>query len=164
MTFVLKIAAVDHVNHRVNATIHGSVTDNQASLGEEQRVQRVESGCSDLVYSIVSPRDTAELEIYAGGPCKNLGISALRVPIKFIPCSCPLGFEQHKVIKNKCHCICHCKLKQALNFDTDAYCNSTTLLLTRNRLLGKLCNKYNSSHIQTLPFRLLPLSFTTYSH
>ena len=133
VTFVLKIAAIDHVNHTVNATIYGSVTDNQASLGKEQRIQRVESGCSDLVYSIASPRDTAELEIYAEGPCKNLGISALRVPIKFIPCSCPLGFEQHKVIKNKCHCICHCKPKQALNFDTDAYCNSTTLLLTRNR-------------------------------
>ena len=131
--FILKIAAVDHVNHTVNTTIYGSVTDNQARLGEEQRIQSVESGCSDLVYSIVSPKEMTELEIYAKGPCKNLGISALTIPIRFILCSCPLGFEQQKATKNKCHCICHHKLKQALNFATDAYCNPVTLLLTRNR-------------------------------
>ena len=131
--FILKIAAVDHVNHTMNATIYGSVTDNQARLGAEQRIQSVESGCNDLVYSVVSPKEMTELEIYTKSPCKNLGISALTIPIKFIPCSCPLGFEHHKVTKNKCHCICHHKLKQALNFATDAYCNPITLLVTRNR-------------------------------
>ena len=130
--FMLKVVAVDHVNHTVNATIYSYVTDNVASLGEEQTVQSVESGCSDLVFSIVSPKEVTELEIYAKGPCRNLGISPLRVPIQFLPCSCPLGFEQHKVVKNKCRCICHHKLKQALNFVTNTYCNSTTLLLTRN--------------------------------
>ena len=52
---------------------------------------------------------------------------------KFIPCSCPLGFEQNKAIKNKCICICHHKLKQALKSITNSNCNSTTLLLTRDR-------------------------------
>ena len=131
--FILKIAAVDQVNCTVNATVCGYVTDNQASLGEGQTVQDVEAGCSDLVFSIVSPRETAELVIYAKGPCRDLGISQLRVSIKFMSCSCPLGFEQNKVIKNKCHCICHHKLKQALKFVMDTDCNSTTLLLTKNR-------------------------------
>ena len=101
------------MNHTVNATIYSYVTDNVASLGEEQTVQSVESGCSDLVFSIVSPKEVTELEIYAKGPYRNLGISLLRVPIQFIPCSCPLGFEQHQANENIYCCICHHKLKQA---------------------------------------------------
>ena len=132
--FVLSVAVVDHVNHTMNATIFSYVTDNQASLGEEQKIQSIiEGGCSDIVFSVVSPKETATLVVYAEGPCKDLGISPLRVVINFNPCSCPLGFEQNKAIKNKCICICHHKLKQALKSITDSNCNSTTLLLTRNR-------------------------------
>lgn len=97
--FTLTVAAVDHVNHTVNATIFSYVTDNQASLGEEQKIQSVRHGCSDIVFSVVSPKETATLIAYAEGPCKDLGISPLRVVIKFNPCRCPLGFEQNKEIK-----------------------------------------------------------------
>ena len=131
--FTLKVAAVDHVNHTMNATIFSYVTDNQASLGEEQKIQSVGANCSDIVFSIVSPKETAALVVYAEGPCKDLGISPLQIFIKFTPCSCPLGFEQNKAIKSSCHCICHHKLKQALLSIKDSDCNSTTFLLTRNR-------------------------------
>ena len=131
--FTIKVAAVDHVNHTVNATILSYVTDNQASLGEEQKIQMVGAGCSNLIFSIVSPKETAVLVVYAEGPCRDLGISPLRIFIKFTPCNCPLGFEQNKAIKNNCLCICHHKLKQALKSIADSDCNSTTLLLSRKR-------------------------------
>ena len=101
--FVLSVAAVDHVNHTMNATIFSYVTDNQASLGEEQKIQSVGNGCSDLVFSVVSPKETATLVAYAEGPCKDLGISPLRIVITFNPCSCPLGFEENKAIKMYLH-------------------------------------------------------------
>lgn len=131
--FTIKVAAVDHVNHTMNATVFSYVTDNQASLGEEQTIQTVGATCSDVVFSIVSPKAIATLIVYAEGPCKDLGISPLRVVVNFNPCSCPLGFEQNKAIKNKCICICHHKLKQTLKSIMDTNCNSTTLLLTRDR-------------------------------
>ena len=82
MKFSLKIATVDYMNHSVNATINNCMTDNLDSLEEEQRIQSV--ACNDLIYSIVSPREGAELKICANGPCKNLGISVLRVPTKLL--------------------------------------------------------------------------------
>ena len=127
--FAVHVAAVDHLNHTVNATVNSYLSSTLGSLGESQQVQSIGSSCEDISFSIVSPRLNEELVIYAEGPCKDLGISPLRVPIAFIPCHCPLGFEQNKVIKNKCICICHQKLKELSN---ELDCNSTTLLIRRN--------------------------------
>ena len=131
--FAMHIAAVDQLNHTVNGTIHSYLSSNLGTMGEGQHLQRIGSNCDNKTFSIVSPKQHEELVIYAEGPCKDLGISPLRVPITFIPCHCPLGFEQNNVIKNKCICICHQKLKSALKFITEFDCNSTTLLIRRNR-------------------------------
>ena len=127
--FAIHIAAVDQLNHLVNGTIHSYVSSNLGTLGEGQYLQRIGSSCNNITFSIVSPQQHVELVIYAEGPCKDLGISPLRVPITFTPCHCPLGFEQNKVIKNKCACICHQKLKR-ISIKLD--CNSKTLLIRRN--------------------------------
>ena len=130
--FAMHIAAVDQLNHTVNGTIHSYLSSNLGILGEGQHLQRIGSNCDNITFSIVSPKQHEELVIYAEGPCKDLGISPLRVPITFIPCHCPLGFEQNKIIKNKCACICHQKLKKIFKFTTELDCNSTTLLIRRN--------------------------------
>ena len=129
--FAMHVAAVDHLNHTVNGTIHSYVISNLGTLGEGQYLQRIGSNCDNITYSITSPKQHVELVIYIEGPCKDLGISPLRVPIAFIPCNCPLGFEQNKMVKNKCICICHYKLTKI--FITELDCNSTTLLIRRNR-------------------------------
>ena len=121
------------MNHTLNATIHSYLSSNLGSLGESQQIQSIGSSCDNITFSIVSPKQKEELVIYAEGPCKDLGISPLRIPIIFIPCHCPLGFEQYKVIKNKCVCVCHHKLKEIFKFMSDSDCNSTSLLLSRNR-------------------------------
>ena len=110
--FAIQVAAVDQLNHTVNGTIHNYVSSNLGILGEGQYLQKIDFSCKNLTFSIVSPKQHVELVIYAEGPCKDLGISPLRVPITFIPYRCPLGFEQNKVIKNECVCICHQKLKK----------------------------------------------------
>ena len=102
--FTIHVAAVDQMNHTVNATIHSYLTSNLGRLGEGQQVQSIGSSCENITFSITSPKQSKELVIYAEGPCKDLGISPFRVPVDFIPCHCPLGFEQYKVIKNKCVC------------------------------------------------------------
>ena len=127
--FAMHVAAVDQLNHMVNGTIHSYVRNNLGTLGEGQYLQRIGSHCDNITFSIISPKQYIELVTYVEGPCKDLGISPLRVPITFIPCHCPQGFEQNKVIKNKCICICHQKLKRVSN---ELDCNSTTLLIHRN--------------------------------
>ncbi len=95
--FAIHVAAVDQLNHTVNATVHNYVSSTLGRLGEGQQVQSIRSSCGVITFSIISPKLNEELVIYAEGPCKDLGISSLRVPISFIPCHCPLGFEQNKV-------------------------------------------------------------------
>ena len=132
-TFNVYVAAVDQMNHTVNATIHSYLSSTLGNLGEGQQVQSIGSSCDNITFSIVSPKQNEVLVIYAEGPCKDLGISPLRFPIEFIPCHCPLGFEQYKIIKNKCVCVCHQKLKEVFKFISESDCNSTTLLISRNR-------------------------------
>ena len=131
--FAMHIAAVDQMNHTVKAMIHSYLSSNLGSLGEGQQVQSIGSSCENITFSIVSPKQNEEVVVYAEGPCKDLGISPLRIPINFIPCQCPLGFEQYKVIKNKCVCVCHYKLKEVFKFISESDCNTTTLLIRRNR-------------------------------
>ena len=131
--FAMHIAAVDQLNHTVNGTIHSYVRSSLGTLGEGQHLQRIGSSCENLIFSITSQKQRDELVIYVEGPCKDLGISPFRVPIIFIPCHCPLGFEQNKAIKNKCICICNQKLIKVFKFITESDCNSKTLLIQRNR-------------------------------
>ena len=128
--FSLYIAAIDHLRHMVNATVHSYLDSSLGRLGEGEQVQNIGSNCEKLSFSILSPTQTEELVMYADGPCKHLGISPLRLHVDFHPCRCPLGFELNEHIKNRCVCGCHHKLLGILKVSD---CNSTTLLITRNK-------------------------------
>ena len=128
--FSLYIAAIDHLRHKLNATVHSYLDSSLGRLGEGEQVQSIESNCEKISFSILSPTQTEELVMYAGGPCKHLGISPLRLRVDFHPCRCPLGFELNEHIKNRCVCGCHHKLLGILKVSD---CNSTTLLITRNK-------------------------------
>ena len=84
--FTIELAAVDHVNYKVNATIIGSLESRNGHLGGGQQKQIIEAVCTNLSFSVISPiQDDDKLVLYADGPCKDLGISALRIPIRFEP-------------------------------------------------------------------------------
>ena len=90
-TFKVEVAAVDQVNHTVDASILIKSTHH---LGMEQRFQKIHNRCSNLTLTVFSPNDSVELIIYAKDPCHNFGISKKMLHINFAPCTCPIGFQQ----------------------------------------------------------------------
>ena len=130
----LTLAAVDQLNHTVPATIRSSLFSRRGHLGDRQQAQYIEAACTDLNFSIFSPLNYSDkLYLYAEGPCNSLGISSLRIKIRFVPCRCPTGFEPVATIINRCVCGCHHILKTIFPFIRDSDCNSETLLLARSK-------------------------------
>ena len=130
----LKLAAVDQLNHTVPATIRSSLYNRRGHLGDGQQAQCIEAACTDLNFSIISPLNYSDkLCLYAEGPCNFLGISSLRIKIRFVPCHCPVGFEPVTTIIDRCVCGCHHVLKVLFQFIRDSNCNSETFLLTRSK-------------------------------
>ena len=132
--FTLNVAAVDHVEHKVQATIHSLLASQRGHLGDRQRSQRIEAMCTHLNFSIITPvKDTDVLVLYAKGPCSDQGMSSLKINISFIPCQCPVGFETVQSIINRCVCGCHHVLRRIFPFITESDCNPELLTITRKK-------------------------------
>ena len=129
-TFSINIAAVDQVNHMINATVNAYLSDKNSRLAHGQYTRHVSAICTELQFSITSTHDYEELFLYAQGPCSDLGISLLKLRIEFIPCYCPIGFEETKMVRDRCVCTCHNKLLQ-LPFINESNCDSNTLRIMR---------------------------------
>ena len=130
-TFSLYVVAIDQMNHTINATIH-SYLSNTGTLEERQRIQKINNTCTELSFAVTSLVNEETLIVYADGPCKDLGISPLKVKIHLNPCDCPAGFEVYTKVETKCVCICHSKLR-SLPFMKELKCNSTSLTITRTK-------------------------------
>ena len=126
VTFNLTLAAVDQVNHTVHATIHSSLSSLEGGFGEGQQSQNISDTCSSLMFNVYSPHDSEELLLYAEGPCKNTGISQIRVQIQFANCTCPIGFWPSEKEVTKCECVCDPKIQDYIK-----NCSSTTESLQR---------------------------------
>ena len=130
--FSLHLAAVDQMNRTTNATIHGYLSNISGTLGEGQREQKIGPTCTELFYSVLSPKSTEELVLYSTGPCNSLGISSFRIRIDFLPCKCPTGFDVQKGMKKRCECVCNSNLL-SLPFIDESDCNSSSLMITRRK-------------------------------
>ena len=105
--FTIALVAVDQVNHTIsNTTIHAYLKFDESGFGEGQLVQKTEDSCTDLTYSITSVQDHERIVIYAEGPCRDSSISKRWIDIEFIPCTCPVGFQQKNTENTNCVCIC----------------------------------------------------------
>ena len=124
--FKLSLVAVDQVNHPINATIHCSLSSSKAGLGEAQLSQTTFQDCTYLNFKIFSPFETENLVMYAEGPCRDAGLSQTNVQISFLPCICPVGFQQSMREKSSCVCECHHILKKYA-----IICNASTQSLMR---------------------------------
>ena len=113
--FEVYVFAVDQVGKPVNATIHSSVVDDSGAtvgrLKEGQTEQRVGNQCTQLEYNVFSQDSSAHLELYANGPCTNLGISRKWINITFLPCTCTIGFIQSHQSLDDCQCVCDPRLQ-----------------------------------------------------
>ncbi len=106
-TFKIGVMAVDQVRNPTNATIRSSVITESGvgRLKEGQAEQEVGNQCTELEYNVFSQDSSAQVELYAEGPCINLGISRQLINISFLPCTCPIGL---KPIQSDIECKCDC--------------------------------------------------------
>ena len=113
-SFRVHVVAMDQVGNPVNATIHASVITESGvgRLKEGQAEQRVGNQCTELEYNVFSQDSSAQVELYADGPCTNLGISKKIINISFLPCTCPIGLQQSTSTEIDCKCVCDLKLQQ----------------------------------------------------
>ena len=106
-TIKISVMAVDQIGNPVNAAIQSSVVSESGvgRLTEGQAKQEVGNQCTELTYNVFSKDSSAQVELYAKGPCINLGISKQFFNIYFLPCTCPIGL---KPILSQIECKCDC--------------------------------------------------------
>ena len=126
--FTLPLAAVDQASHTISANIYIFLQSNESGIGEGQLVQSTGGSCTNLNFNVFSPHEYEELIMYADGPCKDATLSQGRVKIEFIPCNCPVGFQEKGTRKTSCECVCDTKLGNAKRI---TFCDPQMETLTR---------------------------------
>ena len=102
--FVVPIAAIDHVNHLIPATVEASF--NNISLPQSQRIQSIDASCSNITYRVSFQQITMyNLTLFPQGPCGDKGISTLSVVVSVVDCSCPPGLIPSES-NDECACVC----------------------------------------------------------
>ena len=121
-TFAVSLVAVDQIGEPVNAIIQTSLHFTESGLAEGQLAREIPAECTDLEFNVVSPHNSENLILYASdGPCNNADLSNKKIEIRFLPCSCPIGFQIMEKIEINCICDCHSKISQYTE-----YCDSHT--------------------------------------
>ena len=131
-TFTISVMAVDQVGNPINATIRSSVvtTSGVGRLKEGQAEQKVGNQCTELEYNVFSQDSSAQVELYAEGPCNNMGISKQLINISFELCTCPSGLQP---IQSDIECKCDCDPDLQLGYQiTKCFEEKETITLERN--------------------------------
>ncbi len=63
---------------------------------------------AELEFNVFSEDNSAIVELYAYGPCVNIGRSKNTFNVTFLPCTCPLGFQSSM---SRIECVCECDMK-----------------------------------------------------
>ena len=131
-TFRISVMAVDQVGIPTYATIRSSVntTSGVGRLKEGQAKQKAGSQCTELEYNVFSHDSSAQVELYAEGPCNNLGISKQLINIYFESCTCPSGLQP---IQSDIECKCDCDPDLQLGYQiTNCFEENGAITLERN--------------------------------
>ncbi|XP_064390017.1 uncharacterized protein LOC135337926 [Halichondria panicea] len=134
-TYKISVMAFDQIRNPINVTIISSVITNSGvgRLKEGQAEQVVGNQCTELEYNVFSQDSSAQVELYADGPCMNLGISRQLINISFLPCTCPVGL---KPIQSDIECKCDCDpdLQQLYQITNCSEENGTIKLESNNNI------------------------------
>ena len=143
--FSIELVTVDQTNNSLSRKIRSYLFRRSSSFNDGQWSQGVSSDCTSLTFNIYSLAVTEMLHLYPEGPCKGAEFSTRQVKIEFIPCSCPIGFEDSKKSRHMCKCDCSSEIYQFVSA-----CNETTSLLTRkgNNWLNAI-KYHNQTHFLT---------------
>ena len=125
--FQLSVVAVDHVGNPINATVISSFVSNNGDLNVDQARQKTTTSCTQLEYNVYPKGDSksSQIELYAEGPCSDLGISKRVLNVAFLPCTCPIGFQPVET-ETQCTCDCDPILRPAYIANC-SYANETVL-------------------------------------
>ena len=106
--FSVSLVTVDQIGHPVAATIQSILSSNRSGLLEDQSSVSISAKCTNLEFNVVSPEDSEQLSLGASnGPCKNAESASLTVDVIFLPCTCPVGFQNSENSEVNCTCECH---------------------------------------------------------
>ena len=133
----VSLVAVDQVGNPLNATIISSFQSKSGNgrLKAGQMEQQVGDQCTELEYNVYSQDNSAQIHIYADGPCSDKGVSRKTLTVIFLPCTCPLGFEPSPgLTENDCICECDQTLKQ--HQITSCSSENETILVQTNIWIG----------------------------
>ena len=110
-TFNVSLVAVDQTSHPVDANIVSTlISSSSGAFGEGQQTQKANKTCTDLIFNVFSQDDHETIKLYADGPCKSSESSVRYVDIRFLKCTCTLGFQPSKNSSTKCECHCDSRL------------------------------------------------------
>ena len=156
----VSIAAVDHVENTVRATINSQFRKHPASIPERSRLQSISENCSIIDYQLLYPMKTTEhdLVLFAEGPCENKSISTLTVKVRVINCTCANGFVKADYTKK---CVCICDVKNELFSKYISHCNSTLESVIRT---GTFWIAYLNVSEHSNPYLIYPHCPLDYCH
>ena len=125
--FRLSIVAVDQVGNPINTTVISSFVSNNGDLNVDQARQETSTHCTELEYNVYPKGDSSssQIEIYAEGPCSDIGISKRILNVTFLPCTCPIGFQPIET-ESLCTCVCDPILRPAY-IQNCSYADETVL-------------------------------------
>ena len=105
--FRLSVVAVDQVGNPINAMVISSFVSNNGDLNVDQARQKTTTICTQLEYNVYPKGElrSSQIELYAEGPCSDLGISKRVLNVTFRPCTCPIGFHP---VETETQCTCDC--------------------------------------------------------
>ena len=103
--FNVEIVAIDQIGRPLRTNVTTSFRSNGSGLSLGQTSQFVHESCINLSLSIRSPQTMEKLYLHPYGPCNSNQYSTAVIPIKFGPCTCPIGFDS---INTKDNCKCSC--------------------------------------------------------
>ena len=143
--FTVSFVAVDQVGNPLNATIFSSFSSDSGTghIKDNQVVRQVGSQCTELEYNVYSQHSSAQLHIYAKGPCSDIGVSKKTIHLFFLPCTCPVGFQSSP---SDADCICKCDQTLEQHQITSCSADTETILVDTNIWIG-LSNYTNGTGI-----------------
>ena len=124
--FTVSLVAVDHVNRSMETDIVSFLLSSDGGFGEGQQTQRVRRNCTDITFNVFSSHNSETIILFASGPCGRAEPSIVHLDVRFVNCSCPIGFEPSKDKPSRCECICDSRLSDFIN-----NCNYATKSLIR---------------------------------
>lgn len=146
-TFWISLAAVDQLENPTKANLISTTksTSGVHRLKEGQGNQILNNTCTKVKYNVFASDKSAQVEIHAQGPCRDLGTSMRILNISFNTCTCPVGFIPAPS-DIECICLCHNELKNYVD-EKQCIAENKSLSVIENVWIGLIPTKNGSNFI-----------------